>query len=281
MQAPDPAPSTNPVGSSVGPSATDTAARDAEAGNRAEPRSRPLRVASALGVLAAVIAAFAAPACVDTQGDYDSYLHRTDTIRGQVQQCSFKSYAQSDSPAGVNPVGTWFASCLPALFADTPQYSLLSIADIAKNGDGTLSVTFSPLDKTKTTFDRANIASTPYGANNVPVAADGSFVVVAGDVTIKGIAERYLDSDVVLSGLQFTMLPQQAGTDTTKDEIVANIDAELLAPQTKSIHGAGNYCVLLRLTPGAGVPMPTFTTAQGATATGFASSAYSCASSGG
>lgn len=232
------------------------------------------RLFGALGIVTS-LGVGAAPACVDTQSDYDSYLHRTDTLRGSVVTCSFTSHTD-----GVDPTGTWFMSCLPLLFASQPEVSLLSLVQIDKNSDGTLNFTSSPFNKTKSTFELSSLAadSAPYGQKNIARQSDGSFVAACGNVTVKGDAERILDSDFVISNLTLTVLPQVNATgDKAKDRMIAQLDAELVAPQTKSIHGAGNYCVLERLalqTPP--LPMPTFTTSQGATAIGFDGNAYSC-----
>src|SRR5687767_12743963 len=104
-------------------------------------------------------------ACVDPKGDFESYIERTNTMRGVVPDAGpvdapVIEVGDADLDAGT---ATYFTTCLPGVFAGAPELSLLFYSEITLSG-GKISITNTPLREDAQKLLKAQTIGTPHSA---------------------------------------------------------------------------------------------------------------------
>lgn len=226
-----------------------------------------LRVAAA-AVLASSLGALAF-ACVDPKGDFESYIERTNTMRGvnpdtgTVDAPVFE-VGDADLDAGKT---TYFTSCLPGVFLSSPELSFIFLTEVNLAG-GKLTMTNYPLKQDATKLSKSETVGTPHSSMESTIAADNTFTATVGPLTIPGTSQRIGDSDIAMVDIVYR------GKILGKERICSELDGRSTAPTTQDFNMPGDFCISVLLDEGAS--LPTFKDASGKDAVGFAAAEYHC-----
>ncbi|MGZ6094588.1 MAG: hypothetical protein ACXWUG_21305 [Polyangiales bacterium] len=215
--------------------------------------------------------------CADPKGDFDSYIDRTNGIRGVIPEGGIIEEDTGpvvdtaiDTPpfdANVDVTGTFFMSCNATLLAGDASKTLLFYTEFTDSG-GKLSFNVYPLSETATKFAKSETVGTPQVATMVPVnPMDGTWKTTIGTTVIPGSSQRISDNDLKLENLSYN------GRIVSQDRLCAELDGQLVAPFVASFDGPGDICIFVRMAEGADLPMST----QGATTyVGYKASEHHC-----
>lgn len=223
-------------------------------------------------VLAAALATAtitAALACVDPQGDFDSYLDRTKDIRGVTPDAGPTDVppievGDADLDAGKQ---IYWGNCLPSIVAGSPQMSIMYYTELTFSG-GKVDVAIHALKETATTLSKSETVGDPQIANGIEIKPDNTFVATMGGVKVPGNSQRIGDSELVLTNVSYQM--KILG----KERVCAELQGQVTAPLSASLDGTGDYCVWMAMDDGA--TLPTGKDPSGATFVGIANEQYHC-----
>jgi hypothetical protein len=212
---------------------------------------------TALFFFALAIGPILGAGCADPKGAFESYVDRTNGVRGVVPDTgvSLEDTAPAtdsavDTPpfdANVDVTGNYFVSCLPTLLGGEASQSLLFYAEVTSAG-GKLSFNSYPLSETATKFSKTETVGVPQVASMVPIAASGSWNVTLGTVKIPGNSQRIGDSDLVLENLSYK------GHIVSADRLCAELDGQLVSPFAASFDEPGDICIFVRMAPDVDLP---------------------------
>jgi hypothetical protein len=229
--------------------------------------SRILR--GSLATLVSALATTAAFACVDSQGDFDAYIDKTNDIRGVVPDTGVRDAAplevgDADLDAGKT---IYWGNCLPQIVTGAPQSSLMYYSEITFSG-GKADVAFYPLNEKAKTLSKSETVGTPQIATGLEIKPDNTFVATMGDVKVPGNSQRIGDSELVLTNVSYQMVIQG------KERLCAELQGTVTAPLSASLEPKGDICVWIQLPDGA--PLPTQKDASGGTFVGLANEDFRC-----
>lgn len=220
-----------------------------------------LMLASSLGTLAF--------ACVDPKGDFESYIERTNTMRGVTPDggavdAPVIEVGDADLDAGKQ---TYFTTCLPAAFSGSPELSFIFLSEYTI-ANGKISLTNYPLREDATKLMKAQTLGTPHSSMEATLGADNSFTATVGAVTIAGKSQRVGDSDIVMADVVYQ------GKILGKERICSELQGRATAPSTQDFNAPGDFCISILLPEGS--DLPTFKDASGKDAVGIAGPEYRC-----
>jgi hypothetical protein len=226
-----------------------------------------LRVAAA-ATLALSFGALAF-ACVDPKGDFESYIERTNTMRGVtpdtgVADAPAFEVGDADLDAGTS---LYFTSCIPQVFLGSPELSFIFLSEITLAG-GKMKMTNYPLKQDATKLTKSQTVGTPHSSPEVPLGTDNTFKATIGGLTIPGNSQRVGDSDIVMADVVYT------GKLLGKERICSELDGRATAPSSQDFSAPGDFCISVLLPEGA--DLPTFKDAADKMSVGFAAAEYHC-----
>jgi hypothetical protein len=213
--------------------------------------------------------ALVAFACVDPKGDFESYIERTNTIRGvtpdtgAVDAPTFE-VGDADLDAGKQ---TYFTTCLASAFSGAPELSFLFMTEFTFAG-GKLGLTTWSLKEDATKLSKDQTLGTPHSASDVTINMDNTFKATIGGFTIPGKSQRLGDSDIVLVDVVYE------GKILGKERICTELQGRATAPAAQDFNGPGDICISLLLPEGS--DLPTFKDASGKQVAGLAGPEYHC-----
>lgn len=206
-------------------------------------------------------------ACSDPKSDYQSYLDRTNGMRGTFD-ASVPETAAFDAPGDTGDfTNTYVLSCLPGLLGGDASKSLLFYSEVSVTA-GKLTMKNTPILETATKMSKSQTVGTPHQATDVAIGADGSFTATVGHVEVPGNSQRIGDSLLVLENIVYR------GHLLSKDRLCAEIDGQLTSPLMSSLDDPGDWCVWIAVPDGA--DLPTATDSSGMKYIGFAASEHHC-----
>lgn len=208
-------------------------------------------------------------ACVDPKGDFESYVERTNTMRGVtpdtgVLDAPAFEVGDADLDAGTS---TYFTSCLPQVFSGSPELSFIFLTELTLSG-GKLKQTNYPLKQDATKLSKSQTVGTPHSSNEATLGADNSFTATVGAVGIPGNSQRVGDSDIVMADVVYT------GKVLGKERVCSELNGRATAPSSQDFNGMGDFCISVLLPEGA--DLPTFKDAADKMSVGFAAAEYHC-----
>lgn len=226
-----------------------------------------LRCAGAIA-LACALAALAF-ACVDPKGDFESYIERTNTMRGVTPDTGTVDapaieVGDADLDAGKS---TYFTSCLPGVFSAQPELSFLFLTEMTLAG-GKVTMTNYPLKEDATKLAKSETLGTPHSTKEATIGADNTFTATVGSLTIPGKSQRVGDSDIVMEDIVYL------GRILGKERVCSELNGRSTAPTAQDFNGPGDICISVLMDEGA--TLPTFKNASGMDAVGFAGAEYHC-----
>lgn len=207
-------------------------------------------------------------ACVDPKGDYDTYIERTNGVRGvRPDTGPVTEFETGDVDINAGEA-TYFVSCLPQVFAGSPETSIL-LYSVVNTTAGKFDFTNYPMKDNATTFLKSEtFGDATHGATSVAINSDNTFsVALPGIINIPGKSQRITDNDLQLSNVVFV------GKILSTERWCAELNGAVVKPPT-DITPPGDFCIYVKLKEGD--PLPTFTDTAGKTHVGFASSEYHC-----
>jgi hypothetical protein len=208
-------------------------------------------------------------ACVDPKGDFESYIERTNTMRGVVPDTGAVDapaieVGDADLDAGK---ATYFTSCLPAVFSGTPEISFIFLTELTLAG-GKVTMTNYPLKEDATTLSKSETLGSPHSSMEATIAMDNTFTATVGPVNIPGKSQRIGDSELVLADVVYL------GKILGKERICAEMNGRSTAPISQDFNGTGDFCISVLLPEGS--PLPTLKDAAGKDVAGFTLPEYHC-----
>lgn len=208
-------------------------------------------------------------ACVDPKGDFESYIERTNDMRGVrpdtgTVDAPAIEVGDADLDAGK---ATYFTSCLPAVFLGSPELSFIFLTEVTLSG-GKIAITQFPLKEDATKLAKDQTLGTPHSAPESPLGAENTFTAVVGSLGIPGKSQRVGDSDISMVEIKYT------GRVLGKERICSELDGRATAPTAQSFTDPGDFCISVLLPEGS--DLPKFKDAAGKDAVGFAAAEYHC-----
>lgn len=222
------------------------------------------RVALALSV--AAIATTAALACVDPNGDYETYLDKTKDIRGVTPDTGVSEVILGDADLDAGKQTFW-GNCLPNIVTGSPQSSIMYYTEFTFTG-GKVDVSILPMKETATVFSKSETVGEAQVATGVAIKSDNTFTAVVGNVKVPGNSQRIGDSELVLTNVSY-----QARILSDK-RICGELQGDVTAPLSSSLDNPGDFCVWIAMADG--TTLPTSTDSSGTKFVGIPNEEYHC-----